>query len=95
MEPTTELTLSVLVTREEYCEAAAEHRRAVSRGQGNALLAAGAVLTALRNCRRFLWRADIPFLFSGVQPDCAGNFSGLLQRRFCTDVQPGGRRPGI
>ncbi len=47
MEPTTELTLSVLVTREEYCEAAAEHRRAVSRGQGNALLAAGAVLTAL------------------------------------------------
>lgn len=47
MDSMPELSLSVLVTREEYCEAAAEHRRVAGRGQGKALLAAGAVLTAL------------------------------------------------
>ena len=47
METTTELSLSVLVTREEYCEAAAEYRRTAGKQQSAMLYIAGAVLVLL------------------------------------------------
>ena len=47
MQPTTELNLSVLVTREEYCEAAAQQRREAGKRQGTVWYAAGALLVLL------------------------------------------------
>ncbi len=47
MEPIPDLSLSVLVTREEYSEAAAQHRRAAGKRQGAVFYAVGAVLAAL------------------------------------------------
>ncbi|HIZ19462.1 MAG TPA: YcxB family protein [Firmicutes bacterium] len=42
-----ELTFSVLVTREEYCQAAAQYRRSAGKRQGVVLYAAGGILTLL------------------------------------------------